>query len=275
MDFFELSFFRNALAGAFLAAVACGIVGTYVVVRRLVFICGGITHASLGGVGIALYLGWPPLWPALAFSVLSALGIRRLAAGDKEEREDSLIAVFWTFGMAVGVLFAFLTPGYGADLTVYLFGNILSITAPDLWLLGAVTGVLLLGCGLFLRPVAAMAFDADFMRTRGFPVRAAEYVMMVLIAVTVVAVLRIVGIVLALALLTIPQMTANLFTSSLRRMMVLSVVLALGVCLAGLAASYFLDIPSGASIIVCACLLYGAARVVRAGVSARGIRHRG
>ena len=88
MDFFELSFFRNALAGAFLAAVACGIVGTYVVVRRLVFICGGITHASLGGVGIALYLGWPPLWPALAFSVLSALGIRRLAAGDKEERED-------------------------------------------------------------------------------------------------------------------------------------------------------------------------------------------
>ncbi|MGI6218736.1 MAG: metal ABC transporter permease [Bacteroidaceae bacterium] len=260
MDVFELIFFRNALLGAFLASVACGIVGTYIVVRRLVFICGGITHASLGGVGIALYMGWPPLWPALGFSILSALGIRKLA-GDKEEREDSLIAVFWTFGMAVGILFAFLTPGYGADLTTYLFGNILTITASDLYLSGAVVFVLLLGCALFFRPFAAMAFDADFMQTRGLPVRAMEYVMIVLTAVTVVAVLRIVGIVLALALLTIPQMTANLFTNRLRPMMVLSIGLAFGVCLCGLVVSYFLNIPSGSSIIVCACLVYVVARL--------------
>lgn len=262
MDVFDFFFFRNALAGAFFAAVACGIVGTYVVVRRLVFICGGITHASLGGVGIALYMGWPPLWPALAFSVLSALGIRKLA-GDKEEREDSLIAVFWTFGMAVGILFAFLTPGYGSDLTTYLFGNILTITAPDLWLSGAVAGVLVLGCLLFGRLFAAVAFDADFMRTRGLPVQSMEYVMMVLTAVTVVAVLRIVGIVLALALLTIPQMTANLFTSSLRRMVILSIVFAWVESLCGLIISYFLNIPSGASIIVCACLVYVVGRLAR------------
>lgn len=259
MNISELFFFQNALIGAILAAVVCGIVGAYVVVRRLVFISGGITHASLGGVGIALYCGWSPLWTAMAFSVLSALGIRSMT-GRMEEREDSVIAVFWTLGMAVGILFAFMTPGYGADLTTYLFGNVLTVTRSDLWLLGGIGLMLCVGCFFFLPQITAVAFDPDFARTRGIPVVWMDYILIALIAVSVVAVLRIVGIVLALALLTIPQMTANLFVSRMRPLLCLSVFFALLAGLSGLFFSFCFDVPSGASIIVSACLFYGLAR---------------
>jgi zinc transport system permease protein len=266
-------FLRYALLGIVLASVACGIVGTYVVVRRLVFISGGIAHASLGGVGIALYAGVPPLIMTLLVSVLSALGIRKITGregGDANEREDSVIAVFWTLGMAVGILFGFLTKGYGSDLSGYLFGNLLMITPADLWLLGGVAALTVAGVVCYHRQLTACAFDPDFARTAGLPVVVIEYVMMVLIAVTIVAVLRIVGIVLAIALLTIPQMTAGLFARNMRQMMWWSSLLCLGIGLLGLTASYLLDVPSGATLVICACGVYFIGRLFKGrGVSTR------
>ncbi len=255
MDLFYYTFFQNAMIGSLLVSIACGIIGTYIVTRRLVFISGGITHASMGGVGIALYSGFPPLWCTLIFSLLSALGIQWLS-GRKNVREDSAIAVFWTLGMALGILFSFLTPGYASDLSTYLFGNILTITLGDLWLLFGVAGALVVFFTLFLRSIVSIAFDANFARSQGLPVAVFEYVLMAFIALTVVATLRIIGIVLAISMLTLPQMTANLFTMDFKRMIWLSVLVAVVSCAGGLFVSYFLNVPSGASVIFFSIIIY-------------------
>lgn len=262
MDLLSYTFFQNALVGSLLASVACGIIGTYIVTRRLVFISGGITHASLGGVGIALYSGISPLWGTLLFSLLSAMGIQWLSKRN-DVREDSAIAVFWTLGMALGVLFTFLTPGYASDLSTYLFGNILTITQSDLWLLAVVTGLLILFFSLFFRPILSVAFDANFARSQGLPVTFFEYVLMAFVAVTVVATLRIIGIVLAISMLTIPQMTANIFTLNFRYMIWFSILIGMIGCAGGLFVSYFLNVPSGASIIFFSIIIYVLCKVGR------------
>ncbi len=262
MDLLHYTFFQNALIGSLLASIACGIIGTYIVTRRLVFISGGITHASLGGVGIALYTGFSPLWCTLSFSLFSAMGIQWLARrGDV--REDSAIAVFWTFGMALGILFSFLTPGYASDLTTYLFGNILTITEADLVLLAIVTGLLVLFFAVFLRPIVSIAFDANFARSQGLPVIVFEYILMAFVALTIVATLRIVGIVLALSMLTLPQMTANLFTIRFKRIIWLSILIGMIGCAGGLVTSYFLNVPSGASIIFFSIIIYVLCKIGR------------
>lgn len=263
MDLLQYTFFQHALLGSLLASIACGIIGTYVVTRRLVFISGGITHASLGGVGFALYSGLSPLWCTLVFSLGSAMGIQWLSARN-DVREDSAIAVFWTFGMALGILFSFLTPGYASDLTTYLFGNILTITRADLILLAVVTGLLLVFFTLFLRSIVAIAFDPGFARSQGLPVAVFEYVLMAFVAVTVVATLRIIGIVLAISLLTIPQMTANLFTNRFKSMIGFSILFALLGCAGGLWVSFLMNVPSGASIIFFSVIIYVLCKAGRA-----------
>lgn len=259
IELFQYTFFRHALLGSLFASIACGIIGTYIVARRLVFISGGVTHASFGGIGIGLYAGISPVITAAVFSVLSAFGVEWLGRrGDM--REDSAIAVFWTFGMAVGIMFSFLAPGFTPDLSSYLFGNILTITEADIWMLAILSVLLLMFFWLFLRTILAIAFDREFARSRGIPVSVFEYVLMMFIALTIVACLRMVGIVLAISLLTLPQMTAGLFTYSFKRIIFLSVLFGYVGCIGGLFLSYSLQVPSGACIIFVSILIYVCAK---------------
>lgn len=255
MDLLHYTFFQHALLGSLLASIACGIIGTYIVTRRLVFISGGITHASFGGVGLGLFTGVSPILSAAVFSVLSAFGVEWLSKR-KDMREDSAIAVFWTFGMAVGIIFSFLSPGFVPDLSAYLFGNILTINRADLWMLGILSVVLAVFFSLFIRPIVCIAFDREFARSQKIPVERFEYLLMMLIALTIVSCLRMVGIVLAISLLTIPQMTANLFTYSFKKIIWLSIAIGFLSCLGGLFISYHWKVPSGASIIFFSILIY-------------------
>lgn len=260
MSLLQYTFFQHALLGSLFASIACGIIGTYIVTRRLVFISGGITHASFGGIGIGLYTGISPVLGAAVFSVLSAFGVEWLSKRS-DMREDSAIAVFWTFGMAVGIIFSFLAPGFTPDLSSFLFGNILTITRGDILLLGGLSVALILFFSLFLRPITAIAFDPEFARSQRMPVGFFEYTLMMFIALTIVACLRMVGIVLVISLLTLPQMTANLFTFRFKRIIWLSVGIGYLSCLGGLVLSYLYQIPSGASIIFVSILLYVLAKL--------------
>lgn len=262
MDLLQYTFFQNALLGSLLASIACGIIGTYIVTRRLVFISGGITHASFGGIGLGLFTGISPLLSAALFSVMSAFGVEWLSKR-KDMREDSAIAVFWTLGMALGIMFSFLSPGFAPDLSAYLFGNILTISHSDLWMLGCLALVLSIFFYLYLRPIVSIAFDREFARSQKIPVEIFEYALMMFIALTIVACLRMVGIVLAISLLTIPQMTANLFTYSFKKIIWLSIAIGFMGCLGGLFISYRWEVPSGASIIFFSILIYTVCKVIR------------
>ena len=255
MDLLQYTFFQHALIGSLLASIVCGMVGTYIVTRRLVFISGGLTHASFGGIGLGLYTGIPPILSAALFAVLSAFGVEWLSKR-KDMREDSAIAVFWTLGMALGIMFTFLSPGFAPDLSAYLFGNILTITLADIALLAALAAVLTLFFTLYLRPIVYVAFDREFARSQGIPVQLFEYAMMMFIALSIVACLRMVGIVLVISLLTIPQMTANLFSYRFHQIIWLSIGIGYLSCLGGLLISFYLNVPSGASIIFFSIIIY-------------------
>ena len=259
-ELLHYTFFQHALLGSLLASIVCGIIGTYIVTRRLVFISGGITHASFGGIGIGLYTGISPLLSAAFFAVLSAFGVEWLSKR-KDMREDSAIAVFWTFGMAIGIIFSFLAPGFAPDLSAYLFGNILTITPTDLWMLAGLSVLLGAFFICFLNPIVYIAFDREYARSRQIPVTLFEYILMMFIALTIVACLRMVGIVLVISLLTLPQMTANLFTQSFKSIIGLSIVFGYMGCLGGLFLSFQLQVPSGAAIIFFSILVYALCKI--------------
>jgi zinc transport system permease protein len=255
LELFNYTFFQHALLGSLFASIACGIIGTYIVTRRLVFISGGITHASFGGIGIGLYTGISPILGAAIFSVLSAFGVEWLSKR-KDMREDSAIAVFWTFGMAIGIIFSFLAPGFTPDLSAFLFGNILTITLTDIWMLVILSLFLVLFFYFFLTPIIYIAFDREYARSQRIPVRLFEYILMMFIALTIVSCLRMIGIVLVISLLTLPQMTANLFTHSFKKIIFMSIGIGFISCSGGLLLSYQLQVPSGASIIFFSILVY-------------------
>lgn len=260
MDLLQYTFFQHALIGSLLASIACGLVGTYIVTRRLVFISGGLTHSSFGGIGLGLYAGISPILSAAIFSVLSAFGVEWLSKR-KDMREDSAIAVFWTLGMALGIMFTFLSPGFAPDLSAYLFGNILTITMGDIALLGGLAALLIVFFVLYIHPIIYIAFDREFARSQGIPVQLFEYVLMMFIALTIVACLRMVGIVLVISLLTIPQMTANLFSHRFQRIIWLSIGIGYLSCLGGLMISFYLNVPSGASIIFFSIIIYAICKI--------------
>ena len=263
MELFEYLFFRNALIGSFFASIVCGIFGTYVVTRRLVFISGGITHASLGGLGAGLYLGINPIVSAVIFSVLSAFGIQWLSER-QGVREDSAIAVFWSFGMAAGIILTFLTPGYTPSLAEYLFGNILTITHVDIIALAFVTLLLSLFFVIYYRSIVSLSFDIQFAKTRRIAVQFISYAMMFFIAVSVVLSIRLVGIVLLMSLITVPQMTANLFTTNYLKIIFLSAAISFVGCVVGLLMSYYLNAPSGAFIILVLIIFFMFAKGIKA-----------
>lgn len=262
MEILQYSFFQHALIGSLLTAIACGIVGTYVVARRLVFISGGITHASFGGLGLGFYLGTNPIWMAMLFSILSAFGVE-WASKTQQVREDSAIAGIWSLGMALGVIFIFLTPGYAPNLTAYLFGNILTITLTDLIWISILACSLVILFFLFSREIVYVAFDRDFAITQGLPVRLIEYVMMFFIAATIVLSIRLVGIMLLLSLLTLPQTTMNIFTSDFYKITGGSICIGFFGCLSGLVLSYLFNVPSGAFIILILVVLFLLAKAIK------------
>ena len=263
MDLLQYSFFQNALIGSLLTAVACGIVGTYIVSRRLVFISGGITHASFGGLGLGFYLGMNPVLVAMVFSVLSAFGVEWVSKS-QNVREDSAIAGIWSLGMALGVIFIFLTPGYAPNLSAYLFGNILTVSRADILWIAVLAFLLVLVFTLFLREIVYVAFDHDFAVTQRLPVKLIEYMMMFFIAVTIVLSIRLVGIMLLMSLLTLPQVTVNLLTSDFKKIIFGSIAVGFLGCVAGLVLSYFLNVPSGAFIILVLVVFFLIVKAIKA-----------
>ena len=248
-DIFEYQYLANALLAAIFAGITCGIVGTYVVARRMVFLCGGITHASFGGLGIALYAGANPIGGAMIFAVLSAMGIEW--ASDKGKiREDSAIGIIWSIGMAIGALFMSLTPGYtSGDLAGYMFGSIVTVTSQDITVLGIFTLLCVVGALLWWRPIMYLAFDRDFAASQGIASRAASYILTVVVAITIVLAIRIMGIVLLLSLFTIPAVTANILSKSYAKITLLAATIAVCGAVGGLIVSYNWEIPPGTCII--------------------------
>lgn len=261
MELLSYTFFQHALLGSLLASILCGIIGTYIVTRRLVFISGGLTHASFGGIGLGVYWGFPPIASAAVFAVLSAFGVQWLRSRS-DMREDSAIAVFWTLGMSVGIIFSFLSPAFVPDLSSYLFGNILTISTGDLGWLAVLTFFTIGIFAVYLRQIMFAAFDPLFARSQGMPVQRMDYLMMGLIALSIVACLRMVGVVLVLSLLTIPPSTANLFTLNYKKIILYSILIGYVSCLGGLFISYHWNVPSGACIIFTSILIYAVCKVL-------------
>lgn len=262
MEILQYTFFQNALLGILLISITGAIIGTYIVTRRMVFIAGGITHASFGGLGIGYFLGVSPTLSALVFAILSAFGSEWLSRS-KRVREDSAIAVFWALGMAVGIIFIFLTPGYTPGLTEFLFGNILTITRIDIVLFGAFALVLMLFFLLFYRPILYTTFDSDFARTQGIRVDVINTCMTIFIAIGVVLSIRLVGIMLLISLLTMPQMIAELFCQRYKTMVLLSGIICMCCGFIGLAVSTFINVPAGASIVCTLVAVYIMAKIHR------------
>ena len=242
-------FMQNALAAGILAGIACGVVGTFVVVRRMVFISGGVSHATFGGIGLAYLLGFNPMLGALLFAVAAALGMGVITRKTKLS-EDTGIGVLWATGMALGVVFVGLASGYAPDLFSYLFGNILTVQRGELLMMLVLDGVIITTVLAFYKELLAVSFDEEFARVEGIPTTGLQMVLLALIALTIVTVIRVVGIVLVIALLTIPPAIARQYTSSLSSMMRLAVALSVGLSVCGIALSYLLNLASGATIIL-------------------------
>jgi len=261
-ELLQYEFFTNALFAALLTSIICGIMGTYIVAKRIVFISGGITHTSFGGIGIGYFLGLNPVFGAAVFSILSALGIEYLSK-KSEVREDSAIAILWSFGMAVGIIFIFLTPGYAPNLISFLFGSILTVSQFDLILILILTLIISLFFILFYKAILFVTFDEEFSRTRKIPTSIINYVLISLVALTIVLSIKVAGIILIIALLTIPQAAANLFVKDFKKIIYLSILIGLIGSMSGLLLSYSLDIPSGATIVFVQVLLFVILRVAK------------
>lgn len=255
LEIFQYTFFQNALLAILILSIGCGIVGTYVVTRRLVFIAGGITHASFGGLGIGFYLGIQPTLTALIFAILSAFGVEWVSKRGNI-REDSVIAAFWSLGMAIGIIFVFLTPGYTPGLTEFLFGNILTITHSDIWIFSLYTVLLLAFLAFFFKPLIFVAFDRDFAHTRCYPTQLIEYIMMFFISVCIVLSIRLVGVMLMMSLLTIPQNIAMLYRDNFKSIIVVSSIVSIIAGISGLYLSYLLNVPAGACIVFMLVLIF-------------------
>ena len=249
MEIFQFEFIRNALYAALLASVACGIIGTYVVVRRLVSISGGIAHTAFGGIGLGYLLGVNPLYAVLPFTVLSALGIGVLNKTSKFS-EDTLIGIFWSFGMALGIIFVGFSKGYAPDLFGYLFGNILTVTRADIIMMAVLDVVIIAVAAFYYRQFEASSFDEEFSKVRNLKTKFLYILLLVLIAVTVVVLIRVVGIILVIALLSIPAALSRQYTSELKKMMVLAVIFSAIFTVFGLFLSYLFNIASGATIVI-------------------------
>ncbi|MEZ4999652.1 MAG: metal ABC transporter permease [Bacteroidales bacterium] len=245
---FEYDFLVRSILAALFGSITAGIAGTYIVSRRLVFLSGGVTHASFGGIGLGYFLGINPVIGAAFFGIASAVSIEYLSEKQKV-KEDSAIGFLWAFGMAVGIIFVYLTPGYTPNLMSYLFGSLLTIGPADLYALMGLTVILVLFFSFYYRTILYISFDESFARTIIPNVSLFKYILIVLVSLVIVLNIRIAGVVLVLSMLTLPPNIVLLFTRNFRKVIVWSVVTGFAGMISGLAASWFLDIPTGATVI--------------------------
>lgn len=247
----QFEFMRNALAAGLLASVLCGVIGTLVVVNRIVFLAGGIAHSAYGGIGIAFFFGLPYLAGTIGFSLVMALVMAGLTLG-KPHRADTVIGVLWAVGMAVGIILLDLTPGYNVDLMSYLFGSILTVPTRDLVIMGGLTAVVVAVVGCFYREFLLIAYDAEFARLRGVRVTLLYMLLMAMLAVSIVMIIRLVGLILVIAMLTIPPYIAESRLNALWKVMIGASLLGIFFTVAGLGFSYAYNLTSGATIILVA-----------------------
>ncbi len=249
LEVLQYQFMQNALLAGLLAAIACGIVGVYVVVKKVVFISGGIAHASFGGIGLGYLLGINPVLGAMAFTIVSSLGIG-LVTRRTRLPEDTAVGILWAMGMALGIIFIGLAPGYAPDLFSYLFGNILTVPFFDLMLMLTLDVVIIALVALLYKEFLYLSFDEEFSTVSGVPTEGLYLLLLCLVALTVVVLIRVVGIILVIALLTIPAAMARQFTHSLKKMMLLAILAGVVFTFSGLWISYVLNLASGATIIL-------------------------
>ena len=247
----QLEFVRNALMAGVLVSVVCGVIGTLVVVNRIVFLAGGIAHAAYGGIGLAFFMGWPYAVGTTGVSILSA-GVMAAVTLKARHRIDAMVGVIWAVGMAIGVVLLDLTPGYNVDLMSYLFGSILAVPGSDLWQMAAIGIAVIAIVTYYYNDFLAMSYDDEFARLRNVPVTFLYCLLLGMVALTVVMIIRVVGLILVIALLTIPPFIAEKFTGSLRAMMALSSILSCLFTITGLWLSYLFNLTSGATIILVA-----------------------
>ena len=262
MDIFAYKFFINALIGISIISIASAIIGTYIVTRRMVSISGGITHACFGGLGLGYYLGVNPVLMASVFAVAASLFVETLSQKWKG-REDSAIAVVWALGMAIGVIFIFMTPGYVPELTSFLFGNILTINTGDIVLFACYTAILVIFFSLYFKTIVAVAFDRDFARISGMPVTAISLTMTVLIALCIVLTIKLVGIMLLMSMLSLPQMIAENFFHKYKSIMLASVAISLIGSLTGLFLSVAINVPCSALIVAVFAAMFFITKIIK------------
>ena len=257
LDALHFEFMRNALAAGLMASLICGIIGALVVVNRIVFLAGGIAHAAYGGIGISFFFGLPYLAGILGFSLLASAVMAAVTFKDRN-RADTFIGVLWAVGMALGVILLDIKEGYNVDLMSFLFGSILTVPAYEIKIMAALGFLILVIVAIFYHDFLAMSYDREFARLRGVPVKALYFLLIAMIALSVVMVIRVVGLILIIALLTIPPYIAEKYTDSLFAMMVLSAILGTLFTLLGLWFAYTFNLTSGASIILMAAAGFSA-----------------
>ena len=263
IDIFQYIFFRNALAGICIISLASAMIGTYIVSRRLVALSGGVTHACFGGLGLGYFLGINPLVAASVFAIGASAGVEWMSSRHRI-REDSAIAVVWALGMAIGIMFVFLTPGYVPELNSFLFGNLLTISGSALMAFGIYTVVLMLFFALFYRRIVVCAFDPDFARVSRLPVRFINYSMTVLVAVCIVLTIRLVGVMLLMSMLALPQLIAEIYFRKFGAIMVMSAIVSVFASVAGLMTAAVVDVPGSAIIVLILVVVYLLLRIIKA-----------
>jgi len=264
IELLQYDFMRNALIAALLASIACGIIGVYVVVKRIVFISGGIAHAAFGGIGLGYFLGVDPILGVIPFSIASALCMGVVGKRTKIP-EDTAIGILWAMGMAIGIILIGLTPGYAPDLFGYLFGSILTVPTSDIILMLCLNAVILVVVFALHREFQAISFDEEYATVIGLPAERLYLILLCLIALTVVVLIQVVGVILIIALLTIPAAMSRLFSHRLSSMMLLSVFISAFVTISGLFLSYAFNLPSGATIVLVAGIAFILASVSQFG----------
>lgn len=264
MDFsvFSYRFIQNALMASILASVVCGIMGVIIGEKKLVMMSGGIAHTSYGGVGLGYFLGIEPIIGAFVISILAALGVAHIRRKGGTE-SDVIIGLLWSLGMALGIMFITVIPGYPPNISSYLFGNILAVTKMDLWLMAAITGIVVISVVMLFDYWKSFMFDGEFAQITGMKVHILEYLLFLLIAMSVVVLIRVAGIVLVMALFTAPTAIAGLLTKNFKKRMVISVLFGILFCLLGLYLSYMINVPSGAAIVILAFITYMAVYIFK------------
>lgn len=249
------TFMQNAIAAALLASIVTGIIGTIAIEKKLISMSGGIAHASFGGIGLGYLVGLEPIWGGLFFAVGSSVLISKISE-NKRIKADTLTGILWSFGMALGILFISLAPGYMPDMTSYLFGDILSVSKTAIYSMAAITAAIILTFVLLYNYLILYLYDEDYAKIRGINVGLLRWVVYIMIPIGIIVLIRVVGIILTIALMTIPTSVAKLFFKSFIKVVIGSIVISAVFCIVGLIVSYYANIPSGVCIIVISTVVY-------------------